>query len=131
MDSSGSIGRRNWERMKTFIKHIIRKFEVAPGKTHVAVIEYSTNAAVNFKFNTLDDKAVSPSHYDELVEKMKWQRGYTYIDKALLLANTDMFHESAGMREDVQKVQFRDTYAITLDCHIMLLNRDGIAIEVF
>ena len=91
--------------MKDFIKLIIRKFKVGPEKTHVSIVEYSTNPKVVFKFNALKGDQITVENYDKLVDAMLWQRGFTYIDKALILAAREVYTVAAGMRDDVKKVQ--------------------------
>ncbi|KAJ7380110.1 hypothetical protein OS493_010821 [Desmophyllum pertusum] len=87
IDSSGSIGRTNWERMKRFIKALISKLDVSPSATHIAAVAYSTNPKVEMTFNNVQST-------NEVVGKvggMLWQRGFTYTDKALQLADSDLF----------------------------------------
>ena len=90
--------------MKTFMKLIIEKFKVGADKTRVAVIAYSTKASTVFRFNTLQGSRITAENYGSLLDKMRWQRGFTYIDKALKLADNDMYTTQSGMREDIGKV---------------------------
>ena len=100
IDSSGSIGRSNWERMKRFIKSLVSKLDVSPSATHVAALAYSNNPEVVMRFN--DVQGTDEVNRD--IDGMRWQRGYTYTDRALLLADTDLFQTSNGMRSNVPKV---------------------------
>lgn len=100
VDSSGSIGRSNWERVKRFLKALVSKLDVSPSATHLAVISYSTNPKVELRFNGLQDNDEVNRKLDDMI----WQRGLTYTDKALRLANRDLFQVSNGMRSSVPKV---------------------------
>ena len=100
VDSSGSIGRSNWERVKRFLKALVSKLDVSPSATHLAVISYSTNPKVELRFNGLQDNDEVNRKLDDMI----WQRGLTYTDKALQLANRDLFQVSNGMRSRVPKV---------------------------
>ena len=100
VDSSGSIGRKNWERMKRFVKSIVSKLDVSISTTRVAAIAYSTNPAVVWRFSDFQGTDM----VNRIIDRMRWQRGYTYTDKALLLADSDVFQTSNGMRINVQKV---------------------------
>jgi len=100
VDSSGSIGRSNWERVKRFLKALVSKLDVSPSATHLAVISYSTNPKVELRFNGLQDTDEVNRKLDDMI----WQRGLTYTDKALQLANRDLFQVSNGMRSSVRKV---------------------------
>lgn len=104
VDSSGSIGRRNWNRMKAFLNQIISEFQVGDDGTHVAMVAYSSNAKVEFKFNTLTGSKRTAAEYAKLVNAMRWQRGYTFIDKGISKANQEVLTAVAGMRENVEKV---------------------------
>ena len=98
VDSSGSIGRKNWANMKTFLQDLIDEFKVANIGTHVATVTYSTDADVVFDFNDLQGSGISANGYKKLIGSMKWTRGYTFIDKGLTLANEKIFTTSNGMR---------------------------------
>ena len=105
VDSSGSIGRRNWVKMLQFVKDMVKAFNVGPQKTHIAVIAYSTGSKVEFKFNTLTGSAVTEEGYYRLIERIRFQRGYTFIDKALALANEQIFTTVSGMRPYLPQVR--------------------------
>ena len=100
IDSSGSIGRSNWERMKRFIKSLVSKLDVSPSATHIAAVAYSTNPEVVMRFNGFQ----GTDQVNQLIDRMRWQRGFTYTDKALLLANSSLFQTSTGMRLSALKV---------------------------
>ena len=104
VDSSGSIGRRRWPLVLAFLKKIINEFNVGPDGTHVAVVAYSTNANLEFPFNAVSGDQITAEEYGKRIDRIRFQRGYTYIDKALKLANEQVFVTSAGMRSDVPKV---------------------------
>ena len=101
VDSSGSIGRRNWLRMLQFLKDMVKAFNVGPDKTHIAVLAYSTGANVEFRFNRLTGAAVTEEGYYGLIDRIRFQRGYTFIDKALLLADREIFTTADGMRPEL------------------------------
>ena len=100
VDSSGSIGRTNWERMKRFLKALVSRLDVSPSATHIAAIAYSTRPEVVMRFNGVQ----GTNQVNQMLDGMRYQRGVTYIDKALLLADSDLFQSSNGMRSNVPKV---------------------------
>ena len=100
IDSSGSIGRSNWGRMKRFLKALVSKLDVSPSTSHISAVAYSNNPEVVLRFS-------NPQGTDEVnnaFDGMRWQRGFTYTDKALLLADSDLFQNANGMRPNVAKV---------------------------
>ena len=102
VDSSGSIGRTNWERMKRFLKALVSRLDVSPSAVHIAAIAYSNSPEVVTRFNGVQ----GTNQINQLLDGMRYQRGYTYTDKALLLADGDLFQSSNGMRSNVSKVGF-------------------------
>ena len=102
VDSSGSIGRTNWERMKRFLKALVSRLDVSPSAAHIAAIAYSNSPVVVMRFNGVQDTNL----INQLLDAMSYQRGFTYTDKALLLADSDIFQSSRGMRSNVPKVGF-------------------------
>ncbi|XP_022806052.1 integrin alpha-D-like [Stylophora pistillata] len=87
IDSSGSIGRRNWARMKRFLKAMVSKLDISPSNTHISAIAYSNNPKVVYRFNNRQETNDVNAAFDG----MRWQRGFTYTDKAILLAESDLY----------------------------------------
>ena len=90
--------------MKTFVIDVIGKFDISPDKTHVAGVVYSSDAFVVLKFNTFQRAQLNVVNVTRRFEKMRHLRGLTFIDKALLLADREIFTEAGGMRDDKPKV---------------------------
>ena len=80
------------------------EFDISPTGTHVALIEYSTRASVQLKFNDFSKAQLNAVNVKRKIQGLPHTRGYTYIDKALTLADSDIFSESNGMRPGVSKV---------------------------
>ena len=103
IDSSGSIGQRNWGRLKRFLKAIVSKLDVSPSGAHVAAVTYSTTAEVVLLFRS----GQSTVEVNTALDGMPWQRGFTFTDKALQLADSDLFQIATGMRPNAAKVRWR------------------------
>ena len=101
---SGSISRRNFGRFKVFLERLVDEFDISETGTHVALIEYSTRASVQLKFNDFSKAQLNAVNVKRKIQGLPHTRGYTYIDKALTLADSDIFSESNGMRPGVSKV---------------------------
>ena len=97
--------------MQDFLKKVTNVFNVGPNGTHIAVIAYSTNAELEFTFNALSGAQITAAEYGKLIDKMRFQRGFTYIDKALIMADEQVFTFSAGMRPGVPQVTKKPTYS--------------------
>ena len=90
--------------MKAFLKQLTDEFDISPSGTHVAVVAYSTNPRVVFKFNTLQGSQLNTDKVKKLLDSIPHQRGLTYIDRALLFADGEIFTVQNGMRPQVTKV---------------------------
>ena len=90
--------------MKDFLKEVADEFDISPSGTHVAALAYSTRAQVVFKFNTLQGARLNVDEVSRLLDRMPHQRGFTFIDKALIKANDEVFTKAGGMRDDKPKV---------------------------
>ena len=101
IDSSGSIGRANWERMKQFLKAVVSKLDISPSATRIAVIAYSTEPEVVMLFSNRQ----SAEDVNRAFDSMRWQRGFTFTDRALKLTDSDLFQTANGMRPSVPKVK--------------------------
>ena len=91
--------------MLQFLKDMVKAFNVGPEKTHIGVVAYSTGAKVEFKFDSLKGSAVTETGYYGLIDRIRFQRGFTFIDKALILANREIFTTSSGMRPELPQVR--------------------------
>ena len=101
IDSSGSIGPANWERMKQFLKAVVSKLDISPSATRIAVIAYSTEPEVVMLFSNRQ----STEDVNRAFDSMRWQRGFTFTDRALKLTDSDLFQTANGMRPSVPKVK--------------------------
>ena len=101
IDSSGSVGSRDWERMKRFVKSIVSRLDVSSSATRIAAVAYSTNPEVVMLFRNFQ----GTDEVNHVLDLMRWQRGLTYTDRALLFADSRLFNTSNGMRPTVVKVR--------------------------
>ena len=87
--------------MKRFLKALVSKLDVSPSTTHISAVAYSNNPEVVLRFRNRQ----STDEVNNALDGMRWQRGFTYTDKALLLADSDLFQTANGMRPNVAKVK--------------------------
>lgn len=80
---------------------MVSKLGVSPSAAHVAAVAYSNDPQVVMRFNSYQ----GTDQVNQVFDGMRWQRGFTYTDKALLLADSDLFQTSNGMRSNVPKVE--------------------------
>lgn len=87
--------------MKRFLKAMVSKLDISPSNTHISAIAYSNNPKVVYRFNNRQETNDVNAAFDG----MRWQRGFTYTDKAILLAESDLYKPANGMRPNVPKVR--------------------------
>lgn len=86
---------------------MVSKLDVSPSTTHISAVAYSNNPEVVLRFSNQQSTEDVNSAFDG----MRWQRGFTYTDKALLLADSDLFQSANGMRpSNVAKVNYIHIY---------------------
>ena len=97
VDSSGSIGPENYLKEKHFIKQLARSFGVAPGQSRAALVLYSNSASVEASF----DQYPSLEEFQQSVDDLPYEKGFTRIDLALEKANQEVFPQA---RKGVPKI---------------------------
>lgn len=104
VDSSGSVSRRNFARLKDFLKNLVSTLQISEDGWHVGIIAYSTRPEVVLRFNELSGAELNLGRIQEKIENMPHQRGLTFIDRALASADRFLFTVEAGMRPRADKV---------------------------
>ena len=90
--------------VKGFLERLVNEFDISETGTHIALIGYSTTASVVLKFNDLVEGKLNAVNVKRYIQNVPHTRGFTYIDKALNLADKEVFNEKNGMRKDVSQV---------------------------
>lgn len=68
------------------------------------MLEYSDEPKVYLRFNDFTGAQLNSVNVKRKVEEILQSKGKTFIDKALILANQEIFTEENGMRPGVKKV---------------------------
>ena len=84
---------------------MVKAFNVGPDKTHIAIVTYSTRAVLEFNFDRFNGSQITETGYNSLIDRIRFQRGFTFIDKALILADQQVFQRSAGGRPELPQVR--------------------------
>lgn len=100
LDSSGSIGSSDWNRMLGFINNIIGRLTVSPNGIHVGVIVFSDTASVSFYLT----QYLTTAGVQSSVSSLTYIGGGTSFYSGLSLALSDVFTTARGMRNNVIKV---------------------------
>lgn len=105
LDSSGSIGNPNWQKIIDASKNLVDAYDVSETGTHFGLISYSTNVSLDISFTKFTGANRNAVNLKRAIDMLPLQGGVTYIDKALRLANEELFDESKGMRKQYKKVR--------------------------
>ena len=97
IDSSGSISRRNYAKVKVFVQHVARAFGISPSGTQAGIVLYSNKASIKAHFG----QYLTTEDFVKAVDRLPHERGVTYIDRALRLAASQLFPRA---RKNVPKI---------------------------
>ena len=56
LDSSGSIGNTNFQKIRNFVNMVISDLDITPRRTQVGVIVFSTDVSVSFNLNSYSNR---------------------------------------------------------------------------
>ena len=71
VDSSASIGSKNYMKEKHFVKQLARSFGVAPGHSRAALVLYSNSSSVKAGF----DQYPTLEEFHKTVDDLPYERG--------------------------------------------------------
>lgn len=94
MDSSDSLGIRNFETQKRFVKNLLAKFKLGRNETMLSLINFNTKTQLYIDFMNFTDYSTTAS----VIDKIPYVGGFTYTFDALSMANEQVLTESRGMR---------------------------------
>lgn len=94
----------NIEKISTFTTSIIDGLDISPSGVHVALITYGANATVVFPFNALQGEQVNRDEVKRLLNTATPMSGTPRIDRALQVAEKELFTTETGSRPGVPKV---------------------------
>ncbi|XP_014645179.1 PREDICTED: collagen alpha-5(VI) chain [Ceratotherium simum simum] len=98
VDSSGSIGLENFGKMKTFMKNLLAKIQIGPDKTHIGVVQFSTDTKEEFQLN----KYFTQKEISDAIDQMSYLNQNTFTGKALTFVD-QYFSPLKGARLRVKK----------------------------
>ena len=91
IDGSGSVKSRNFNRLRALLKNLIDKMNVdyvTNQGCHVALIQFSSRKLTKVEFNL--DTYKNKKDMKSAIDKMIYQRKYTYTGYAMELANKEV-----------------------------------------
>ena len=104
IDSSLCDSDSNWNRLLYFVQTLVSFFNVSPSVGRIALVQFSTDARVLLKFNTLSGNLLHGAEVNQRVGQLKCLGGSRRIDKALELVDKEVLTVAGGMK-DISRVR--------------------------
>ena len=96
LDSSGSVGSFNFNKVKNFVKNVVDFFNIGSSGTHVAVVIYSTYSRLEFNLKAHYTK----STIKNAVSNIGYRGGGTYTADALDFTRKNVFNKAQVSRDN-------------------------------
>ena len=87
VDSSATVGRKNWPKMLDFMKILSSKLTVSPDHARIAVVSFSTEATLHVKL----DSHVTLKSTEAAIDEIRWQGQWTNTAAALRVMKNEVF----------------------------------------
>ncbi|XP_013921020.1 PREDICTED: collagen alpha-1(XXII) chain [Thamnophis sirtalis] len=94
LDTSSSVGKEDFEKVRQWIAHLVDTFEIGPDKTRVGVVRYSDQPTTEFDLGSYGTR----QEVKEAAKGIKYHGGNTNTGDALRYINSYSFSARAGGR---------------------------------
>lgn len=101
LDTSSSVGKENFEKIRQWVANLVDSFDVAPDKTRVAVVRYSDRPTTEFnlaRYRTLED-------VKRAARNIRYLGGNTMTGDAISYTTSNIFTERNGARPIARGIQ--------------------------
>uniref|UniRef100_A0A8D3E1P7 Collagen type XXII alpha 1 chain n=1 Tax=Scophthalmus maximus TaxID=52904 RepID=A0A8D3E1P7_SCOMX len=101
LDTSSSVGKENFEKIRQWVANLVESFDVAPDKTRVAVVRYSDRPTTEFnlgRHRTLED-------VKRAARNIRYLGGNTMTGDAISYTTDNIFTERSGARPAARRIQ--------------------------
>lgn len=101
LDTSSSVGKENFEKIRQWVANLVESFDVAPDKTRVAVVRYSDRPTTEFhlgRYRNLEE-------VKQAARNIRYLGGNTMTGDAISYTTTNIFLEQNGARPAARGIQ--------------------------
>ena len=103
VDSSGSIGEANFNKVKVFLSQLFEQFDISPTETRVGLVQY--NQSPRYRgISPLKSSAQSKSYLKNVAQNLFYYGGKTRTDTALQFAYAMFFNPDGADRPQYPNV---------------------------
>ncbi|CAK6979430.1 scavenger receptor cysteine-rich type 1 protein M130-like [Scomber scombrus] len=100
VDGSWSIGRLNFQTLRSFLRKIVNIVDIGPDKVQIGLVQFSGDPKTEWELNTHQTN----QSLLEAITKLPYKGGNTMTGIALQLVLHYNFKPNVGMRADSQKI---------------------------
>ncbi|KAK7493781.1 hypothetical protein BaRGS_00014922 [Batillaria attramentaria] len=100
LDSSGSVGQSNFNKVKDFVKKFSRSFDIGPNAVQIGVSTFDTHPRNEFWLNQHNTNASLINAIDHI----SYHAGNTHTDEALQFVRQNAFTKAHGDRDRVANI---------------------------
>uniref|UniRef100_A0A3B3ZFR9 VWFA domain-containing protein n=1 Tax=Periophthalmus magnuspinnatus TaxID=409849 RepID=A0A3B3ZFR9_9GOBI len=101
LDTSSSVGKENFEKIRQWVSNLVESFDVGPDKTRVAVVRYSDRPTIEFnlgRYRNLEE-------VKRAARNIRYLGGNTMTGDAISYTTTNIFTERNGARPRARGIQ--------------------------
>lgn len=101
LDTSSSVGKENFEKIRQWVANLVDSFDVASDKTRVAVVRYSDRPTTEFnlaRYRTLEE-------VKRAARNIRYLGGNTMTGDAISYTTSNIFTERNGARPTARGIQ--------------------------
>lgn len=129
LDSSGSVGSTNFQKMLGFVKNMVNGMDISPTGTEVGVITYSDRTHLEFHLNAHSDK----QSLEQAISGIRYISGGTNTADALKYARETSFQTANGARNNAAKIAIvitdgMSTSTIATSAEAQRLRQQGVTV---
>ncbi|XP_033755763.1 cartilage matrix protein-like [Pecten maximus] len=100
LDSSGSVGSANYQKMLQFVQNMVQGFTIGPNETEIAVVTFSNKPKLEFHLNKYHDK----QSIVNAISNIGYVAGGTNTADALKYARETSFTTANGKRPNAAQI---------------------------
>ena len=134
LDSSGSLSASEFQQVKDFVDLIANSFLKNKVGSRVGLMQYSILPKMNVRFSD----ELTREQFRSVLDKVRYEGGYTRLDRALKLAAQELFVNEEGSRKDIPRVMViitdgintEEPDSVALDTAVAPLKRAGVTVFV-
>jgi len=102
LDASTSVTRKNWDETLEFVKKFSKDFKIGPDNVRFGIIRFAWFPS--FQFSLSDPRYWSKANFEKKVSTIQYTYGGTRTDRAIKMAEQQMFCKDCKLRSDAHKV---------------------------